>query len=77
MLSASVQRDAEERGIAHKDVGPWMDQMKSKSIGSNPTIEKSKHFAAAKKNGSRANSSKSKSMPSKDPEEIFRWSQQL
>ena len=67
MASASVQRDAEERSVAHQDVGSWMDQMKSKSIGSNPTIKKNKHFAAAKKNFGRANSLKSKSMPSKYP----------
>ena len=70
MASASVQRDAEERSVAHQDVGSWMDQMKSKSIGFNPTIERNKYHAAAKKNGGRASSSKSKSMTSKDLKEI-------
>ena len=58
-----IRRDAEEHSVAHHDLGSWMDQMKSKGIGSNTTIEKNKHHAAAKKNGGRAYSSKS--MPSK------------
>ena len=62
-----IRRDAEEHSVAHHNLGSWMDQMKSKSIGSNTTIEKNKHHAAAKKNGGRACSSKS--MPSKDLKE--------
>lgn len=35
-----IRRDAEERSVAHRELGSWMDEVKSKKLQPKPAIEK-------------------------------------